>query len=109
MTKSSDWKVLSDETSSDPVSDNNEQNDTQSSERKRRLLSGSKPKTHRKYIQDIVTFLKNKDLEEDVKYEHRKNTRGSEASVEEDEWKQHVDTERSCPRNLLQLLAAHCV
>ena len=49
------------------------------------------------YIQDIVTFLKNKDLEEDVKYEHRKNTRRIEASVEEDEWKQHVDTERSCP------------
>ena len=27
------------------------------------------------------------DLEEDVKYEHRKNTRRIEASVEEDEWK----------------------
>ena len=81
MTKSSDWKVLSDETSSDPVSDNNEQNDTQSSERKRRLLSGSKPKTHRKYIQDIVTFLKNEALalEEDVKYEHKQN--GSDHTV----------------------------
>ena len=81
MTKSSDWKVLSDETSSDPVSDNSEQGDTQSSERKRRLLNGSKPKTHRKYIQDIVTFLKNEALalEEDVKYEHKQN--GSDHTV----------------------------
>ena len=81
MTKSSDWKVLSDETSSDTVSDNNEQSDTQSSERKRRLLNGSKPKTHRKYIQDIVTFLKNEALalEEDVKYEHKQN--GSDHTV----------------------------
>ena len=58
-----------------------------------------------------MAFLKNEALalEEDVNYEHKKNTRRIGTSVEEDEWKQHVDTERSCPRNLLQLLAAHCV
>ncbi len=45
------------------------------------MLNGSKPKAHRKYIQDIVTFLKNEALalEEAVKYEHKQN--GSDHTV----------------------------
>ena len=37
------------------------------------MLSSSKTKTHRRYIQDIVSFLKHEAVkeEEDVKYEHK--------------------------------------
>ena len=36
-------------------------------------MSSSKTKTHRRYIQDIVSFLKHEAVkeEEDVKYEHK--------------------------------------
>ena len=51
--------------------------DTQVVERKRRLTSGSKTKTHRRYIQDIVSFLWNEATaaEENLKFEHKEIAR----------------------------------
>ena len=75
MTKSSEWRTLSEDAvnTSDSNADGNSETNTQTSERKRRLLSSSKTKTHRRYIQDIVSFLKHEAVkeEEDVKYEHK--------------------------------------
>ena len=75
MTKSSEWRTLSEDpvNTSDSNADGNSETNTQTSERKRRLLSSSKTKTHRRYIQDIVSFLKHEAVkeEEDVKYEHK--------------------------------------
>ena len=75
MTKADEWKVLEDD-SSETVTTNETQDDnidTQASERKRRLLQSSKTKTHRRNIQDIVQFLTEevKAADETIKWEHR--------------------------------------
>ena len=73
---STGWKVLEDDHHSlDEVC--NEAVDTQVVERKRRLISGSKTKTHRRYIQDIASFLWNEAIvaEEDLKFEQKEVAR----------------------------------
>merc|ERR1712130_449123 len=73
---STGWKLLEDDHNSlDEVY--NESVDTQIVERKRRLLSGSKTKTHRRYIQDVASFLLNEAIvaDEDLKFEQKEMTR----------------------------------
>ena len=68
---SAGWKLLEDDQRLEE--DYGESVDTQVVERKRRLTSGSKAKTHRRYIQDISRFLWNEATaaEEDLKFEHK--------------------------------------
>ena len=71
MTKE-EWKLLDNDDVKDATENTNNE-DTQASERKRRLLYSSKTKTHRRYIQDIVSFLHHEAAaaDEQVQYEHR--------------------------------------
>ena len=73
MTKSDEWKLLSDDKEKGSDITESSDRDTQISERKRRLLHSSKTKTHRRHIQDIVSFLQNeaKAADEEVKFEHK--------------------------------------
>ena len=73
MTKSDEWKLLSDDKEKGSDITESSDKDTQISERKRRLLHSSKTKTHRRHIQDIVSFLQNeaKAADEEVKFEHK--------------------------------------
>ena len=68
---SAGWKVLEDDHRLEEHY--GESVDTQVVERKRRLTSGSKTKTYRRYIQDISSFLWNEATaaEEDLKFEHK--------------------------------------
>ena len=59
MVESGEWKVLADEGKAAEDRDTEGDGDVQDAERKRRMLSTSRTKTHRKYIQEIVAFLKN--------------------------------------------------
>ena len=70
MTKD-DWKLLPNEVVRNK--DESSSENTQASERKRRLLHSSKTKTHRRYIQDIVSFLQHEAeaAEEEVQYESK--------------------------------------
>jgi len=72
---SAGWKLLEDDQRLSE--DYGESVDTQVVERKRRLTSGSKTKTHRRYIQDISSFLWNEAIaaEEDIKFEHKEVAR----------------------------------
>ena len=73
MVESAEWKVLADEGKAAEDRDTEGDGDVQDAERKRRMLSTSRTKTHRKYIQDVVTFLAQEAAaaEEEVKFEHR--------------------------------------
>eukprot|EP00092_Neocalanus_flemingeri_P019769 GFUD01021409.1.p1 GENE.GFUD01021409.1~~GFUD01021409.1.p1 ORF type:complete len:816 (+),score=239.01 GFUD01021409.1:110-2557(+) len=75
MCSNGGWKLMEDEHKMEE--DHGESVDTQVVERKRRLTSGSKTRTHRRYIQDIVSFLWNesKAAEEDLKFEHKEVVR----------------------------------
>jgi len=82
MAETGEWTVLTEDSSVAVQSKaDGDHSDIQSLERRRRLLLGSRTKTHRKYIQDIVTFLCQEAAfaEEKVKFEHREV--GSEHEV----------------------------
>lgn len=51
-----EWREVED-TPPPPLHTREEQGDVQASERRRRLLAGSRNKSHRRYLQDIVAFL----------------------------------------------------
>ena len=76
-----EWKVVIEDKKVVPDQGDNGDGDTQSLERKRRMLLASRTKTYRKYIQDIVTFLTQEAAaaEEEVKFEQREV--GSEHEV----------------------------
>ena len=83
MAETGEWQILTEEESRRGVPDLGQANDgdTQTRERRRRLMFGSRPRTGSKYIQDVLTFLAQEAsaAEEEIKWEQK--AEGSEVAV----------------------------